>query len=353
LGPFYKPARDYVFGPFYGVISGLWDPTQNIFMLYLLTSAVIALLVYKVNYANGKSLSLSNFFRYLAPKEIYTHKSALIDYKFFVVNAYVYKFLLGWTVIFSSQLLGGQVASLLRASFGESPQWRPTMTSKISYTILIVMAFDLGSYFSHYLRHSIPLLWQFHKVHHSAEVLTPITTFRNHPIDDLVQALILPVFTGATAGIFGYLYPSGVTEYTIINLSVIIFFFHIINNLYHTHVWLSYGWKLNHVLISPCMHQIHHSSEKRHFDCNFAQIFAFWDYLGGTLYVPKDLEKLKYGISNNEHVEFNSLWALYTLPFKKAFALIESKGAASLAIRLEGRRDNTSLDKVRLRSKIS
>jgi hypothetical protein len=23
LGPLYKPARDYVFGPFYGVISGL------------------------------------------------------------------------------------------------------------------------------------------------------------------------------------------------------------------------------------------------------------------------------------------------------------------------------------------
>jgi sterol desaturase/sphingolipid hydroxylase (fatty acid hydroxylase superfamily) len=85
------------------------------------------------------------------------------------------------------------------------------------------------------------------------------------------------------------------------------------------------------------MHQIHHSSEKRHFDCNFAQICAFWDYLGGTLYVPKDLEMLKYGISNNEHVEFNSLRALYTLPFKKALALIKSKGAASLASRLEGR----------------
>src|SRR5262245_44088337 len=337
FGSFYEPVRNYVFGPIYSVISGFWDPSQNLFVLYLLTSVVIALLAYKVNYASGKPLSLGNFFRYLAPKEIYTHKSALIDYKFYIVNAYVYEFLLSWTIIFSSQLIGGQVASLLRMSFGEGPQWQPTMTSKISYTILIVVAFDLGTYTSHYLRHRVPLLWQFHKVHHSAEVLTPITTFRNHPIDDLVQAFFLPVSTGAMAGIFRYLYPSGITEYTIINLGVVIFFFHIINNLYHTHVWLSYGWKLNHVLISPCMHQIHHSSEKRHFDCNFAQIFAFWDYLGGTLYVPKDLEKLKYGISNNEHVEFNSLWALYTLPFKKAFALIKSKGAASLASRLEGR----------------
>jgi sterol desaturase/sphingolipid hydroxylase (fatty acid hydroxylase superfamily) len=325
FGPFYKLVRDYVFGPFYGVISGLWDPTQNLFVLYLLTSVVVALLVYKVNYAGGTSLSLSGFFRYLAPKEIYTHKSALIDYKFYFVNTYVYKFLLGWTVLFSTQFIGGQVASLLRTPFGEGPQWQQTMTSKISYSILIVMAFDLGSYTSHYLRHRIPLLWQFHKVHHSAEVLTPITVFRNHPIDDLVQALILPLFTGVMAGVFKYLYPSGVTEYTIINLGVIFFFSHIINNLYHSHIWLSYGWKLNHVFVSPCLHQIHHSSEKRHFDCNFAQIFSFWDYLGGTLYVPKDLEKLKFGVSNNEHVEFNSLWALYTLPFKKAFALFKAR----------------------------
>src|SRR5215467_14232579 len=134
FGPFYKPVRDYVFGPFYGVISTLWDPTQNLFILYLLTSVVIALLVYKMNHANGKSLSLSNFWRYLAPKEIYTHKSALIDYKFFIVNAYVYKFLLGWTVLFSSQLLGGRVAALLSASFGKGPLWQPTMTAKISYT---------------------------------------------------------------------------------------------------------------------------------------------------------------------------------------------------------------------------
>src|SRR5215510_9067530 len=111
FGSFYKPIRDYVIGPFYGVISGFWDPTQNHFILYLLTSVVIALLVYKVKYANGKSLSLRNFFRYLAPKEIYAHKSALIDYKFLIVNAYVYKFLLGWTVLLSSQLLSSRMAS--------------------------------------------------------------------------------------------------------------------------------------------------------------------------------------------------------------------------------------------------
>src|SRR5215471_1393326 len=87
FGSFYEPVRNYVFGPIYSVISGLWDPTQNLFVLYLLTSVVIALLAYKVNYASGKPLSLGNFFRYLAPKEIYTHKSALIDYKFYIVNA--------------------------------------------------------------------------------------------------------------------------------------------------------------------------------------------------------------------------------------------------------------------------
>jgi len=29
----------------------------------------------------------------------------------------------------------------------------------------------------------VPFLWEFHKVHHSANVLTPITAFRVHPVD--------------------------------------------------------------------------------------------------------------------------------------------------------------------------
>lgn len=35
----------------------------------------------------------------------------------------------------------------------------------------------------HYCQHKISWLWAFHKVHHSAEGLTPLTANRHHPVD--------------------------------------------------------------------------------------------------------------------------------------------------------------------------
>ena len=47
-------------------------------------------------------------------------------------------------------------------------------------------------------------------------------------------------------------------------------------------------------------------------------MFSFWDYLGGTLYVPREKEDRKLGLTHEEHNEYRSVWALYVLPFKKA-----------------------------------
>jgi hypothetical protein len=48
-----------------------------------------------------------------------------------------------------------------------------------------------------------------------------------------------------------------------------------------------YGSVISQVLVSPWMHQVHHSRETRHLDMNMGFIFSFWDRLFGTLYVPK------------------------------------------------------------------
>ena len=41
----------------------------------------------------------------------------------------------------------------------------------LAYTVLFFIAYDFGRFVAHSLLHDIPCLWQFHKVHHSAEVL--------------------------------------------------------------------------------------------------------------------------------------------------------------------------------------
>jgi hypothetical protein len=42
--------------------------------------------------------------------------------------------------------------------------------------------------------------------------------------------------------------------------------------------------------------------------------------------VPKKRETFPLGISNNEHVEFNSVLNLYIVPFKNAFRLLTRVG---------------------------
>ena len=43
-------------------------------------------------------------------------------------------------------------------------------------TAMLFLSYELGYWFNHWLSHKVPVLWEFHKVHHSATVLTPENT---------------------------------------------------------------------------------------------------------------------------------------------------------------------------------
>ncbi|MCI0390234.1 MAG: sterol desaturase family protein [Acidobacteria bacterium] len=334
FGPLYEPIRDFVYAPAWGLITAFWEPGNGFFWLYMVSSVVIGLIVYLLQCRKYERLSLSGFLQFLLPKAVFTHKSAIIDYKFYVVNAFVYNLVTGGAIFGAAYVIASNLNSLLQSLIGSAgPQWEVSTASRIVYTVLAIMAHDLGVTLGHYLEHKIPFFWEFHKVHHSAEVLTPFTNYRNHPVDKILEMLCASFFVGMLTGTFRYLYPGGVAQFTIINISVMFFVYYLIANLRHSHIWLSYGWRLDHIISSPAMHQLHHSSEKRHFDKNYALVFSFWDYLAGTLYVPKGKEEFNWGLSSQEHLAYNSVWNLYAVPIKKVAALIRRKKVAALILR--------------------
>jgi len=98
FGPLYKPVRDYVYGPAGGIITGFMEPGNNLYWLYLVSAAVIALLIYLAQGGRQERLSPSGFIRFCLPKSVFTHKSAIIDYKFYVVNPFIYKIITGGAV---------------------------------------------------------------------------------------------------------------------------------------------------------------------------------------------------------------------------------------------------------------
>jgi sterol desaturase/sphingolipid hydroxylase (fatty acid hydroxylase superfamily) len=265
------------------------------------------------------------------PRGIFSHRSARLDYGFFYLNTAIFGLILAPLV--AAPTVARFVATMLTdsppAPASAGPLW------SIALTVSSLLAMDLALYIGHYLQHKVPVLWEFHKVHHSAEVLTPITAFRVHPVDDLFTLSLTALFTGVVQGLFHVAAGTGIADLRVLGVNVLLFAWYLFGfHLRHSHVWLAYPAWLSHLLISPAQHQIHHSSAPRHFDKNMGFIFAFWDLIGGTLYVPKAREELTYGLDGGESGQFASVSALFLRPFLNLVGMrSRAIGAAAIAPR--------------------
>jgi len=206
-----------------------------------------------------------------------------------------------------------------------------------SFTACHFLCDDLSKYLVHRALHRWPVLWAFHKVHHSATTLTPLTVYRTHPLEAVLFSLRGSAVQASMVAVFIFFFGSAVDLFTVLGASVFLFAFNAAgSNLRHSHVRIGYGRRLERVLMSPAQHQIHHSVEERHHDKNFGTVLSLWDWLGGTLCLADKGEELRYGLSAGETTRMNGLAALYLRPALEAGRLLRdgaAAGAAALANR--------------------
>lgn len=297
------------------------EPSQRIHVLYLGTALLLAFVVYNAGTVRRGGTILPAFLRHCFPRRIYAHRSAWVDYKYFVVNAIAQPLILGPILIGSAATTGWTVALLAALAGSEGLGLASGAWATLLMTVCLLLAADFGIFFAHYLQHKVPALWEFHKVHHSAEVLTPITVYRMHPVDNLLTGTCVGILEGLVYGLFTFVFAELPGLYAAFGLNAGFFLFYLAGyNLRHSHIWLAYPRAISHVLVSPAQHQIHHSLDPKHFDRNLGFVFAFWDWLAGTLYVPAGKEELSFGLDGGEHEEFDSVWALYLRPFRRLLA---------------------------------
>jgi hypothetical protein len=98
-------------------------------------------------------------------------------------------------------------------------------------------ATSLGYWIDHFLKHRIPALWELHKVHHTAEVLTPLTTFRMHPLDTFIFGHILAMTAAVANGLAAYAFGDTTYQYALPDQYHLVAFIHLYVHLQHTHVW--------------------------------------------------------------------------------------------------------------------
>jgi sterol desaturase/sphingolipid hydroxylase (fatty acid hydroxylase superfamily) len=195
---------------------------------------------------------------------------------------------------------------------------------------------DLGAWSLHFLQHKVPVLWQFHKVHHSAEVMHPISNFREHPVDNFTYGFFLGVIVGLVNGLavtwFGFI-PDGPS---ILGVPIFMFLFNIVGyNLRHSHVWLRWPGRWAMIFPSPAHHHIHHSRHPAHIDKNFAFMFPIWDVVFGTYHMPKDNRDVEFGVPEEQGRNLDSVLRLYWVPFRDAYRTVFSEKATNEASRLD------------------
>ena len=63
----------------------------------------------------------------------------------------------------------------LEMILGSTPMLTPNIAWMLLYSLVTLLCYDFVFFITHYTMHKVPALWAIHKVHHSAEVLTPLT----------------------------------------------------------------------------------------------------------------------------------------------------------------------------------
>ena len=259
----------------------------------------------------------SESFWHPGPWRIYSHASSVLDYKFLVVQRLVIAFIVA-PMLVSALALGEWGSRVLAHWLGPGPGWTAGFGALLVFAAIRLVLFDTGHYISHYLQHKIPFFWEFHKIHHAAEVLTPATGLRVHPVETIMDSVFQGPLQALGLAVFYYLYGGAQSE-TFAGVNAIVFVYFLIDNARHTHLWISFGPRLEHIFSSPAQHQIHHSAAAQHVDTNFSKYFSFLDWIGGTLYIAKERETLHFGLSEGADPELPTVWSLYWVPLKRSF----------------------------------
>ena len=293
-----------ILSPFRPVVATLLSPSSicSIYSLGLAVLIAFAWLVWRRR-SRGRPVVLRTLTRAIFSRRVLLHRSTFADLAYCVIGLATFGALLGWAVISTAWISDG-VAALLTRGLGPAPQLHaPDFVLNGTRTLALFLGYELGFFVDHTLKHRVPALWELHKAHHSAEVLTPLVNFRVHPLDSLILANNLALFIGVIGGFAQYALGRKAVSFTLFDQNVLmLLYIYLTAQLQHSEIWIPFTGVWGRVLMSPAHHQLHHSADPAHFNCNLGASLAIWDWLAGTLRMPSaEPPGLAFGVSGHRH----------------------------------------------------
>lgn len=166
-----------------------------------------------------------------------------------------------------------------------------------------VFIIDLTDYWLHRFDHKIPILWRFHRVHHSDTAMDASTAIRGYPTELIyftLGELLISVIFGLD-----------ITSMNIFLLILLPVLFIQHSNLPYPN-WLdkTFGW----LIMMPNFHKVHHEQDQFYTDSNYGTLVVLWDRLFGT-FKTKHINEIKYGLKEFEGNKKQSFLYLIKSPF--------------------------------------
>lgn len=163
---------------------------------------------------------------------------------------------------------------------------------------------DFGEYIYHVMMHKVKLLWRFHLVHHSDNMVDISTTLREHPAENIIRLTFTLL----------WVFLSGAVFWALLLRQIIQVF-----TTMFAHINYRLPEKLDNVIglvfITPNLHQVHHHFKQPYTDSNYGDVLSIWDRMFGT-FKKLPVEDLVFGVDTHMRVEENGKFtSLIKIPF--------------------------------------
>ena len=168
--------------------------------------------------------------------------------------------------------------------------------------LVAIIVQDFTGYWLHRLNHRVNIFWNRHIIHHSSEEFNLSCALRQSISETVHFGAILMIpaaLLGIPAKIFSIIGP----------IHLFMQFW------YHTKLINKLGW-LEHIIITPSHHRVHHAINPEYLDKNYGQIFVIWDKIFGSFQPELETVKPVYGTLrpvrtwNPVIINYKHLWLL-------------------------------------------
>lgn len=272
------------------------NPASRTFVAWLVLDLVLA-----VAFLAWSGRRLADAVRDALAPEAWTHRSTRVDVQM-LVTWRLLGVLGAIPQIGSAYVLAVAIArGLDRLLFVPDVPQVPVALLSVAWTAVLFVAWDASRFALHYAAHAFRPLWAIHQVHHSAEVLTPLTFHRVHPIEALLFELRGVAVSGTLAGIAFWSFRHSPVEVTFLGVNALGLAFNaLMGNLRHSQVWMAFPPAVERWLLSPAQHQLHHGVAAAEQRTNYGTWLACWDRLAGTLALSPARPPAAYGVAPGE-----------------------------------------------------